>query len=360
MEIIYLKKENIGSLSNRNVYIYGAGDYGHTIEKIFLANNLKVKKFIVDDQYENKVRGKKNIELFSRFKQECNQTDVVINGISSVEHFRKMMREQVLQNIYIYFDPMEFYKCDDEYFAKYETELKSAENMYCDEYSKSVMKAFLSAKRTGNANSDIELACDEPDYFNSLTKGKFNGAYVDCGAYEGGSICQYMNFINGFKENLSEIFAFEPDKVNYALLKCKFKDEANIHCINKGVWNKRESLYFASEGNEKSKILDSGAEGDTIIEVIDIDSVIETVKVGFIKMDVEGSELRALQGARKIIKRDHPVLAISAYHKPEDLFALPQYIHTFDNEEVEYDLYLRHHGICASELILYAIPRQKL
>ena len=45
-----------------------------------------------------------------------------------------------------------------------------------------------------------------------------------------------------------------------------------------------------------------------------------------VKMDIEGSELKGLHGAAQVIKRDHPILAISAYHRQEDLIELPDYI----------------------------------
>ena len=76
-------------------------------------------------------------------------------------------------------------------------------------------------------------------------------------------------------------------------------------------------------------------------------------------MDIEGSELRGLYGATDVIKRDYPLLAISAYHKQEDLIELPQYIKSLESDTIKYDLYLRHHGICAYELVLYAVPVEK-
>lgn len=75
-------------------------------------------------------------------------------------------------------------------------------------------------------------------------------------------------------------------------------------------------------------------------------------KVTFIKMDVEGSELESLKGAKNTILRDKPKLAICIYHKPEDMVTIPLYI----KELVpEYKLYVRHHSNSWAETVLYAV-----
>ena len=43
------------------------------------------------------------------------------------------------------------------------------------------------------------------------------------------------------------------------------------------------------------------------------------VKINLIKLDIEGDELYALEGAKKLIKINKPILVISTYHKPEHL-----------------------------------------
>ena len=48
--------------------------------------------------------------------------------------------------------------------------------------------------------------------------------------------------------------------------------------------------------------------------------------VDFIKLDVEGAELDVLKGAANSIKKFKPILAVSAYHKHEDLWTLMPYI----------------------------------
>jgi len=52
-------------------------------------------------------------------------------------------------------------------------------------------------------------------------------------------------------------------------------------------------------------------------------------KVDFIKMDIEGSERRALLGARQTIQRYHPRMAICVYHLPDDPVVIPLLIESF-------------------------------
>lgn len=74
--------------------------------------------------------------------------------------------------------------------------------------------------------------------------------------------------------------------------------------------------------------------------------------VTYIKLDVEGAERKALQGAEKIIRKNHPRLAVSIYHKPEDILELPEYILSLHGD---YRFYIRHYQMSPCETILYAL-----
>lgn len=73
-------------------------------------------------------------------------------------------------------------------------------------------------------------------------------------------------------------------------------------------------------------------------------------KMDFIKMDIEGHELAALKGALKTIKQFKPKLAISIYHRKEDFYAIPLWIHEACKE---YRFYLDHYTLHAEETVLY-------
>ena len=156
-----------------------------------------------------------------------------------------------------------------------------------------------------------------------------------------------------------KIYVWEPDKTNVATLKKNLGKLDNIVYVPCGMWDKETELMFLENGGTDARLVDEGCQFTvgtdldiaTRIKVNSIDNVCAGDKVTFIKMDIEGSELAALEGAVRVIKRDKPRLAICVYHKPEDLYEIPFWI----KETVpEYKLYLRHHTNAIIETVLYA------
>ncbi len=95
-----------------------------------------------------------------------------------------------------------------------------------------------------------------------------------------------------------------------------------------------------------------------IVPLRTIDSMIENgdiERVDFIKLDVEGSEMDVLLGAVQSIKKFKPKLAISLYHKPNDIFELINYVNI--NHQY-YDLYIGHYTIHHEETVLYCCPNK--
>ncbi len=114
------------------------------------------------------------------------------------------------------------------------------------------------------------------------------------------------------------------------------------------TWDEEAMLNFSQMGNACSDICENGS---TVIRTMPIDRVVRE-KVTFIKMDVEGAELKSLMGAHDTILRDRPKLAVSIYHKYEDMIQIPLYIKSL---VPEYRLYVRHYSNNACETVLYAI-----
>ena len=71
-----------------------------------------------------------------------------------------------------------------------------------------------------------------------------------------------------------------------------------------------------------------------------------------LKLDIEGAEAAALRGMAGHLAR-RPLLAVSAYHRPADLWELPELIAELYPRPV---LRLRQHGHHAFDTVLYATP----
>ena len=98
--------------------------------------------------------------------------------------------------------------------------------------------------------------------------------------------------------------------------------------------------------------------GGLVIDNFDSTSLDDYVKnnnvpcVDYIKMDIEGFEISALEGSSNILRDFKPRLAISTYHKPEDLWEIPKLIKKLNPN---YKLYFGHHSPIKWESVYYAV-----
>lgn len=177
-------------------------------------------------------------------------------------------------------------------------------------------------------------------------KSEANEIYVDAGGFDGESIINFYQWAGG---NYKKSFAFEPVTSMCDIIRQKVAAAhiPEVEICNYAVWNKKETLMFAEDGSSSLVTKKGGYE----VSGIGIDSVLKDEKVTFIKMDVEGSELKALEGAKQTILKNHPRLAICIYHKPEDIVEIPFYILQL---VPEYKFYIRHYTSHMWETVLYA------
>jgi len=188
---------------------------------------------------------------------------------------------------------------------------------------------------------------NSPQYFDSriMTPGEHE-VFIDGGALDGGDSIQ---FITWCKNHYDKIYAFEPDESNYKKLAAMKETKRNFFSHQEGLWSRETELSFSSGGKECSHIAE---DGNTKIKVVSIDGVLKGQPATLMKMDVEGSELEALCGAEKTIKKYKPRLVVCVYHKMEDIIAIPLKILELNPE---YQLYLRHYSYVDTETVLYAI-----
>ena len=169
--------------------------------------------------------------------------------------------------------------------------------------------------------------------------------FIDCGAYNGDTIANFLEHVKEYKN----IVAFEPDKNNFTDLKKNTRNMVNVTLYEYGCWNQKDILRF-NEGNDLGSKVDGNSNME--INVIDLDSIAECNNATFIKMDIEGSELEALKGAKNIIKNNKPKLAICLYHSDNDMIDIIEYIH---KTYPDYKIFVRQHSNIESDTVMYCI-----
>lgn len=169
--------------------------------------------------------------------------------------------------------------------------------------------------------------------------------FIDAGVYDGATSIAFANWCTDYEK----IYLFEANIKDKQQIINKMEQNGikKYDLIMKGVSDqcKTARMYdwmYSSQVND---------EGSLDIELTSIDEELKGNKATFIKMDVEGEEYKALLGAKNTIKQYKPRMAISLYHKMDDIVTIPLLISELNSE---YQFAMRHYTSTPHETVLYA------
>jgi FkbM family methyltransferase len=128
------------------------------------------------------------------------------------------------------------------------------------------------------------------------------------------------------KLGAKEIYAFEPVSKTFSVL----YNQIELNHLKDKIFPLQVALSDTQDIEEIGFVdcMDCGASlrrNSHILEkvvVVKLDTIANNKRIDFIKIDTEGNEKKVLEGSSDIIKRDKPILSVSAYHNPEDLIEL--------------------------------------
>ena len=220
---------------------------------------------------------------------------------------------------------------DMQYVEAHIDELKKTYNLLADDFSKKVYKNIVLYKLTGKLDYLFEIETPKDEAY-SLFKFNDSESYLDLGAYNGDTVCEFIEYTSG---NYQKIIAVEPDAKNFKKLKLNTMETEDITLINAGISDQKGTMLFAMRGGRNSSV----GEGDEIAQE-SVDSILNGSEISYIKMDVEGQELAAINGAADTLKKYAPKLNVAAYHRNCDIFTLPLLINEINPN---YKIYMRHH-----------------
>lgn len=229
-----------------------------------------------------------------------------------------------------------------------------------DEQSKDVLDRIVRFRRTLEP-ADYVSPDDEVEYFPDnvpVFDGIDSLRFCDCGAYIGDTLDDLEGV---WQRDMDFAVSFEPDGENLQVLRetaqrlSRSRPGSDFIVVPGGVWSGDAIVSFSSGNTSSSSIGDHDSAG-ALVPVFSLDSMLASAAPNFIKMDIEGAEQEALQGASGIISRFRPTLAICVYHKPRDLWEIPRMVLSM---QPDYRLYLRVHNHLGLSTVLYCCPNQR-
>lgn len=210
-----------------------------------------------------------------------------------------------------------------------------------------------------------------------------NEVYVDGGAFTGYTIEHFLRAVRG---RFRHVHAFEPSAGNVADIRSRLAGLQEgtypglpvldrVTVVQKGLWSREGRLLFVPgmavdrasgaaiqpltahlvDAGMMGHLYDKEAQAEMAVEVpvTTIDQATGGT-ASFIKLEIEGAELQALHGAAKTIERNRPRMALSVYHKPEDLTAITRFVL---DTGLDYRLGFRQHNpFCPDAMVLYCQP----
>ena len=351
----YKTLETIKSLLNkRPLVLYGAGSLGKRICSMCEELGLHVS-FFCDRNEEGICNGVQIIKP-ETLREELSNAVVVICSWTYNEEINSTLQGLGFPKEDIIPCPSKFASWNSpQGFDIHLNGYEWAYNFFCDDLSKQLV---LDRIRLILLDKGLEVNTSSDCYYEEeFIKLGSHEIFVDGGAFTGDSV---INFINRIRKSdgVFHICAFEPDKGNYEQALNNLRDYPNVTIEQKGLWSSEMILAFSEHTTNTlgSSFVNFGGTKTYFVPVTSLDEYFkgrsDTELPSFIKMDIEGAEKEALLGSVEIIKRRKPMLAICAYHKPEDIYELPL---TILNIRKDYKFCLRQHENGQYETVLYAV-----
>jgi len=227
----------------------------------------------------------------------------------------------VFARMYLYSEIVQIEKCL--YLYRWRSDNNNTtktRNKSIQDHLKLGRKFYSQAFREKMAKSSSAPIVIPKQYRHSMVSAKEGDVVLDCGAFDGADSLDFLTAVGPS----GKVFAFEPSEKVLA----KFSAVAGVTLVRMAVSDTDSTVNFSSQGKDYDKVDPAGQE---TVQSIRLDTWCKNnshVAPTYIKMDIEGSEMAALRGAAEAIKTYKPKLAISVYHKPEDLTEIPAFIKT--------------------------------
>jgi len=388
-------RQELDSFKSETIILFGAGSHGRYLAEALREYGLEIAGFCDNkpDLWGQKIDGlpvmspedlKKRPEvslyyaLYNRLQIAGIAEQLEKMGLASegTERFRKMLSFMELR---LALDRLS-------YFQSRLSEVALIYDGLADEKSRFVYLNILKTWMIFAGSRHIWSMLGEGAQYWALPEFRRlpGGVFADVGAYVGDTVEAFV--INNLNSGFKKIYAFEPVAETFAILTRNVErlmadyelPAGSIECLklNLGlrpdspgvetdivsarhpvifdglvrVWPTGESRLLLDDRLFDSGVLPMAPSADQT-KMYELDEFFQNRELDLIKMDTEGCEMNILRSGAGIISARKLKLAISIYHRFEDLFNIPLYLKQL---VPDYKIAVRHHNpVTSEETILY-------
>lgn len=343
--------------------IYGAGNCGRDAMRILCEQGYGVAAFL--DVRANSISDVGGVRCLTPEDEGARAYArsgipvivAVFNPFADIFAICELLRRNGFTRIISYYEFFEwfseslksrFWLAPRHFYREERVHILDAFDLWADDTSRRIYSDLLDLRLTWN----LELL-REPDtayqYFPvDLPPPRTPMRLIDGGAFVGDSLQCFL----AHNLKIAAVAAFEPDPENFRRL-CQFAMQ-NRQAIPFpimfpcGLADKTMMQRFSSDGGTASRLTD---DGDCLVQLVTVDEAIPSFAPTLVKLDVEGAEIAALNGAAETIRHYQPDLAVCVYHLPDHLWRVPLLMHEL---VPNHRLALRYHQFNDFEVVAYA------
>lgn len=333
------------------VFIYGMGDGALKIMRVFERYGIPLAGFFASDEF---VRGHTFqghlVHTLSQIEALIDDFVIVLAFAAGYQSLYDRINEIAKRHTLLAPDvPVAGEGLFTYAYCRENAEkIQAVYDMLADEKSRRTYADVLNFKISGKIEYLNNCTSPKEEIYGKIIPLGNDEVFADLGAYNGDTAEEFITACGG---NFRHIYAFEPNPKNFRKLTKNLPASEKITLFNAAAG--RENGTVKISANEGRMSRENGSGKTALIPVLAVDNAVQE-DVTLLKLDVEGGEREALEGARRHIENGAKILC-SLYHRNDDMFDLPLLIKSI-NPKLKF--YVRHQlYIPAWETNLYAVPK---
>ena len=215
-----------------------------------------------------------------------------------------------------------------------------------DEISKQSLQDFINFRTTLDLRY-MEKYTDRQSeqYFEDFLNLDRSGLnFFDLGCFDGFTSKKFALL----SPQYGSISAFEPIPRLFEVSSLNLRELRDCTVYNYGASSQQFDTKFRDAGSSSSE----SDNGDIEVQLRRLDDQ-GLPEPHLIKIDIEGSEIAALQGMQSAITKSKPMMAIACYHYPSEVIEITKF---WASQDLSGKMYFRHYTEGTTETVLFLCP----